>query len=135
MVDMANPEEISKYRYALGKFMKAVETLATLSTQIKDRLFAAALDFAVISLEYMPEELHEDFAWVKGELTTGSQITYDAASEVAKRIVRIERELRIICDEIARTHPSAGRKPFFEENLDEEAKQFLKTIREGHPRK
>ncbi len=116
---MKNLSKLTTYKYALGKFTKAVETLATYPTVVKERLFAASLDFAVVRREDLPEELHEDFVWIKEALTKRPEgvdldceyrrgdirntlfgMRNTTGSKIATRIVGLERELRQICHEI-----------------------------------
>jgi hypothetical protein len=116
---VTNLSKLTRYKYALGKFTKAVETLATYPTEIKERLFPASLDFAIVRREDLPEELHEDFIWIKQELTKRTEVVdlnseyrrgdirntlfgmrNATGSKIAVRIVYLERELRRICDEI-----------------------------------
>jgi len=59
-----------KYWYAYEKFSRAIYTLATGAGDVRSRLLDVFFDpFLVIKPKHLPEDLREDFLWIKKSIT------------------------------------------------------------------
>lgn len=100
---MRYPEGLS---YACEKFGNAVEKLATGRADVRSRLREAFIEFSAVFEKDIPEELLEDFRWVKQQLTKRDPITGEGkviatlermqnrtGEKIAKRIVYLASKL------------------------------------------
>jgi hypothetical protein len=61
---------MNRYRYAREKFSRAIYSLATGKDEIRKRLLIVfQSDLMMIRPEHLPEECHEDYAWVMKTIT------------------------------------------------------------------
>jgi hypothetical protein len=78
---------MNKYDYALEKFEDARQILAVWEGDVRSRLGTAYSCLIVISSapeEYLPEELVEDFQWVKNQITKYSEPPHPLGHEWQK---------------------------------------------------
>jgi hypothetical protein len=110
--------------YAHGKFLEAIERLATGPDDVKGRLWPAYLCVHMIKEDDLPQSVREDFLWVeaqltkrdplynhKGEVISGSvnqslfHMRRSTGVKIAKRLLRIY----LVLDDYVREH---GLGPF-----------------------
>ena len=63
--------------YALGKFRRAVDYLATGPGDVRSRLRVAFEEIAPVTPADLPEHLRPDFTWIKDRLTHRQPEWYD----------------------------------------------------------
>jgi len=82
-----------RYNYAREKLFSAIETLATLSGDVRSRLFAAYSAFHPLREDDFPDELKEDWRWIERSLTKFGPI-YNYKGEVV--VGSVEKTLKRI---------------------------------------
>lgn len=98
--------------YAHGRFLEAIEHLATGPDDVKRRLYDAYFSLLPVQEDDLPPEVHEDFRWViaqlekqdpvrnhKGEVISGSvnqslfRMRRATGVKIAERLLHIHRVL------------------------------------------
>jgi hypothetical protein len=101
-----------KHAYAREKFMVAANKLATGEGDVRSRLRSAYRTLRILNLEDLPEEMWDDWRWIKHQMTkfgplrhedgevwrgsvdnTMSRIRNRTGSEIAKRIYQMHGSL------------------------------------------
>lgn len=96
------------YAYPLEKFYSAVHALATMESDVRDRIYSAYTAFSPLRESDIPEDIRDDYRFIMSKLTThkaeepgeGSvkaslrHMDDDTAGKVAGRIVEVLVELQ-----------------------------------------